>query len=76
MKTKDGKMHKADKVVCALPLSMYQEKIVEFTPELPKEKLSAIDRLGAGLIEKVTEHNVCLVHYRFFFHWTFFNIIR
>jgi len=32
---------------------MYQEKTVQFTPELPKEKLSAIDRLGAGLIEKV-----------------------
>ena len=34
-------------------LSIYQSKCVKFTPQLPKEKLDAIDRLGAGLIEKV-----------------------
>jgi len=53
VKTKSGKTLKADKIVCALPLSTYQSKFVEFDPELPKDKLKAIGRLGAGLIEKI-----------------------
>ena len=54
VETKSGESLTADKVICALPLSTYQSKFVQFEPELPKEKLKAIDRLGAGLIEKVS----------------------
>jgi len=51
--TKSGKIYTADKVICAIPLSIYKSKVIEFQPPLPEDKLKAIDRLGAGLIEKI-----------------------
>lgn len=56
MKTKSGECLKADKVIVAVPLSIFQSRFIQFKPALPEEKLNAIDRLGAGLIEKVYTH--------------------
>ena len=53
VKTKCGSTYSVDKVVCALPLTVFQSKSIDFTPSLPDEKQAAIDRLGSGLIEKI-----------------------
>ena len=44
----------SDIVVSTLPLAVYQQKYVKFEPQLPLQKKKAIDRLGSGVIEKVT----------------------
>ena len=43
----------ADKVIVALPLGMLKNNNVEFEPSLPVEKLSAINSLGIGTMNKV-----------------------
>ena len=53
VKTKCGSVYTADKVVCALPLTVFQSRLIDFQPPLPKKKQDAIDRLGSGLIEKI-----------------------
>lgn len=40
-------------VICALPLTAYKSKSIKFRPSLPDAKVKALDKLGAGLIEKV-----------------------
>ncbi|KAH7720122.1 amine oxidaseflavin-containing family protein [Aphelenchoides avenae] len=49
----NGKRFTCNKVLLCLPLAVYQQGRMIFDPELPQEKLSAFDNLGAGLIEKV-----------------------
>jgi lysine-specific histone demethylase 1B len=39
--------------VLCLPLAVYQNKMIEFSPTLPSSKLDSFKYLGAGLIEKV-----------------------
>ena len=36
-----------------VPLAILKTNDIEFEPELPDKKLKAIDKLGAGVIEKV-----------------------
>jgi len=43
----------ADKVIVALPLGMLKSNNVVFEPALPDEKLTAIDSLGIGTMNKV-----------------------
>jgi len=46
-------IYTADKVVVALPLGMLKNQNIVFDPVLPAEKLSAIDSLGIGTMNKV-----------------------
>jgi monoamine oxidase len=46
-------VYTADRVVVALPLGMLKNQNVTFDPLLPAEKLSAIDSLGMGTMNKV-----------------------
>ncbi|XP_050218189.1 lysine-specific histone demethylase 1 homolog 2 [Mercurialis annua] len=43
----------ADMVLCTVPLGVLKKKIINFDPELPTNKLAAIDRLGFGMLNKV-----------------------
>ena len=36
-----------------IPLSLLKDNCITFSPELSTDKKLAIDRLGAGLVEKV-----------------------
>lgn len=40
-------------VLVTVPLAILKNNNITFDPELPDRKLKAIDRLGAGVIEKV-----------------------
>ncbi|KAF3651064.1 putative beta-glucosidase 18-like [Capsicum annuum] len=40
-------------VLCTVPLWVLQRRSIRFEPELPEQKLEAIDRLGFGLLNKV-----------------------
>jgi len=46
------KEYLADRVVVTLPLGVLQHKGVKFIPELPAEKLNAINKLGMGVLNK------------------------
>lgn len=43
----------ADMVICTVPLGVLKKRAINFEPELPENKLAAIDRLGFGLLNKV-----------------------
>lgn len=43
----------ADMVLCTVPLGVLKKKSIRFDPELPERKLTAIERLGFGLLNKV-----------------------
>lgn len=49
----DGDVFDADYVVCTLPLGVLQNDSTLFSPALPAWKLSAMHRLGFGLLNKV-----------------------
>ncbi|KAG1655688.1 Lysine-specific histone demethylase 1B [Nymphon striatum] len=51
--TSANQSYQANKVIVTLPLAILQKNCVDFIPELPEEKNSAINSLGAGIIEKV-----------------------
>ncbi len=44
----------ANHVIVTLPLGVLKERTVQFRPELPAEKLTAIDRLAMGTLDKLT----------------------
>lgn len=46
----------AQRVVVTVPLGVLQRGAIQFTPDLPETKQSAIDRLGMGLVNKVFLH--------------------
>ena len=48
----NGTILEAHSVVSCLPLGILKSDTVEFDPPLPEQKLKAIDRLGAGLLNK------------------------
>lgn len=45
--------HAAQRVVITLPIGVLQQGTVRFDPPLPKEKKTAIDQIGAGILNKV-----------------------
>jgi len=51
--TKSGKQLSVDKVVVTVSLGVLKAKKIEFQPELPTEKLRAINNMGFGLMNKV-----------------------
>lgn len=52
----DGKVYLADQAVITLPLGVLKAKRVRFIPELPLEKLEAIERLGVADAVKLFYH--------------------
>ncbi|KAI3441559.1 SWIRM domain-containing protein [Psidium guajava] len=44
----------ADAVLCTVPLGVLKKRTIKFEPELPLRKLEAIERLGFGLLNKVS----------------------
>ncbi|XP_057981373.1 lysine-specific histone demethylase 1 homolog 2 isoform X2 [Malania oleifera] len=46
-------LFQADMVLCTVPLGVLKKSTIRFEPELPKQKLAAIERLGFGLLNKV-----------------------
>ncbi|MGY0158941.1 flavin monoamine oxidase family protein [Edwardsiella tarda] len=50
--TLQGEVFQADRVVITLPLGVLQRGHVTFAPALPADKLSAIQRLGMGTLNK------------------------
>ena len=51
--TKKGGVHKAERVLCTLPLGVLQSQSVRFSPALPPAKTRAIARMGMGCLGKV-----------------------
>lgn len=49
----DGQEFEADKVVITLPLAVLKSNQVTFSPALPDAKLTAIQTLGAGHVDKL-----------------------
>lgn len=43
-------------VIVTVPLAILKTNGITFDPELPDKKLKAIDKLGAGVIEKVRDN--------------------
>lgn len=52
----DGRVFQADQAVITLPLGVLKAKRVRFIPELPPEKLEAIERLGVAEAVKLFYH--------------------
>ncbi|CAL9754074.1 unnamed protein product [Musa acuminata subsp. burmannicoides] len=48
-----GQVFQADMVLCTVPLGVLKSGTIKFDPELPAQKLQAIQRLGFGLLNKV-----------------------
>jgi lysine-specific histone demethylase 1 len=48
-----GQVFKSDMVLCTVPLGVLKSGSIVFDPELPEQKLAAIQRLGFGLLNKV-----------------------
>ncbi len=46
--TRGGETFRADRLLITIPLGVLQKRSIRFTPELPAEKLSAIDSLVMG----------------------------
>ncbi|EPY73572.1 lysine-specific histone demethylase 1B isoform 1 [Camelus ferus] len=53
--TTDGSGWTAQKVLVTVPLALLQKGAIQFNPPLSDKKMKAINSLGAGIIEKVTE---------------------
>ena len=56
---KDGKVLTADNVLVTVPIAVLQKANIKFTPALPTKKQKAIQKIGAGLIEKVSPVEIC-----------------
>ena len=51
--TRDGHLYRAQYVLITVPLGVLKSQQIDFQPSLPQWKLSAIDRIGYGVYEKV-----------------------
>jgi polyamine oxidase len=49
----DGTVESGSHVVVTVPLGVLKRRVPEFSPELPQERIDAIQRLGFGRFEKV-----------------------
>lgn len=49
----DKNIFEAECLVCTVPLGVLKEGKITFIPELPKEKVEAIHRMGVGLLNKI-----------------------
>lgn len=49
----NGRVLRADYVVCTLPLGILKSKTVQFNPPLSEEKTDAIESLGFGTLDKL-----------------------
>jgi hypothetical protein len=56
VRTRAGAEFEADAAVVTLPLGVLKFGSIDFAPQLPERKLSAIGRLGVGLLNKVVVH--------------------
>lgn len=54
IETEDGQTFKADVVVVTVPLGVLKYHSIKFEPALPEWKIGAIERLGFGLLNKVS----------------------
>ena len=48
-------VHYLPQVLVTVPLALLQKGAIQFNPPLSDKKMKAINSLGAGIIEKVTE---------------------
>jgi polyamine oxidase len=53
VKTKDGLVFTASYVVISVPLGVLKSKAISFVPSLPERKLTSINKLGMGLMNKI-----------------------
>ncbi|CDW91771.1 amine oxidase [Stylonychia lemnae] len=51
--TENGKVYEADRVVVTVPLAILKSNMITFTPQLPKSKQDSIEKMGAGLMDKL-----------------------
>jgi len=51
--TRSGEVIVGDRCIVTVPLALLKKRAITFVPELSENKIGAVDRLGAGLIEKV-----------------------
>jgi len=51
--TKSGEKYEADHIIVTVSLGILKAKLIKFTPELPKRKQQAIEKLGFGLMNKI-----------------------
>ncbi len=49
----DGSRYEADHVIITVSLGVLKDNLITFTPSLPSQKQTAIDKLGMGLLGKV-----------------------
>ena len=50
----DETVLRADRVLVTVPLGVLKAGVIAFEPELPQDKLRAIERLGMGVLDRVT----------------------
>ncbi|KAI5065944.1 hypothetical protein GOP47_0018568 [Adiantum capillus-veneris] len=53
VQTRGGAMYCADAVLLTVPLGCMKAGLIKFSPPLPEPKISSIDRLGLGVLNKV-----------------------
>ena len=53
LEIKGGTVYESDHIIVTLPLGVLKSGDVEFDPPLPKSKLTAINRLGISLLDKL-----------------------
>jgi lysine-specific histone demethylase 1 len=51
--TTDETVYTADFVICTIPIGCLKKNTIRFVPELPIEKIHAIERIGFGVLDKV-----------------------
>ena len=50
---RNGSLYQGSKVIITVPVAQLKERVIQFNPPLPAEKMEAVDSLGAGQVEKV-----------------------
>ncbi|CDW77393.1 amine oxidase [Stylonychia lemnae] len=53
VKTSDGEIFSADKVIVSVPLGILKSKEIHFNPPLSLSKQESIERLGSGIMDKL-----------------------